>query len=46
MAACARDLTASEVKELVGEKPPPKYSGKKRRKELDVEEMLIVNRES
>jgi hypothetical protein len=28
------------------EKPPTRYQGKRRRKEMDVEEMLIVNRES
>ena len=46
MAACARDLTEREVRELVSEKPPTRYQGKRRRKEMDVEEMLIVNRES
>ena len=45
-AACARDLTEREVRELVREKPPPRYQGKRRRGEMEVEEMLIVNRES
>jgi hypothetical protein len=46
VAACARDLTESEVRELVSEKPPPRFEAKRRRKEMNVEEMLIVNRES
>ena len=46
MAACARDLTEREVRELVREKPTKRYQGKRRRKEMDGEEMLIVNRES
>ena len=45
-AAAARDLTERELRELLREKSPARFSGKRRRKEMDVEEMLIVNRES
>jgi len=34
------------VRDLVREKQPARYEGKKRRKKLNVEELLIVNRES
>ena len=45
-AACPRELTEKEIKDLVGEKPPSRFDGKRRKKQPNVEELLIVNRES